>query len=313
MQGKQSKGFTLIELLVVIAIIGVLIALLLPAVQQAREAARRSQCKNNMRQLGLALHNYQDEHRYFPCGYIGSWAPSDPDREDVGPGWGWAALVLHHFEQRDLYHAINFDLNIEADDNSTSRVQLISTMLCPSDPISNRVINVYADDQTTVITRVAGANYVGVFGTGEVEETLDRANGAFYRNGRIGHRDFNDGLSKTMIVGERSHVLSRSTWVGRVTEGWSGPTPPGEGGLVKTPFPPEEAFIMCLAPVGNDDGPRTPNHPQAHNEDFWSNHTGGCHFIMGDGSAQFIGDHIDPFVFQALATRAGGETTSNEF
>lgn len=313
MDVRRKRGFTLIELLVVVAIIGVLIALLLPAVQQAREAARRTQCKNNLRQIGLALHNYADSEKTFPCGYIGTWAPNDTLRIDRGPGWGWAALLLHYVEQEDLYHAINFDLNIENDANSTSRVRLMSVYLCPSDPISSQVVNVYADDQTTVITKVGGANYVGMFGTGEVGENLDSGNGTFFRNSRIRTKDFSDGLSHTIVVGERSHNISRVTWTGAVTDGFLGPTPRSEGGTVQTPFDPEGSFIMILGPVGTEDGKRTPNDPEAHNEDYWSRHAGGCHMLMGDGSVQFIQDQIDPLVFQALATRAGGETVGSSF
>jgi prepilin-type N-terminal cleavage/methylation domain-containing protein/prepilin-type processing-associated H-X9-DG protein len=309
----RRRGFTLIELLVVIAIIGVLIGLLLPAVQQAREAARRTQCKNNLKQIGLGIHNYMDSNNCFPCGYIGSWTPGDPDRVDVGPGWGWAALLLHYVEQVELSHAVNFDLNVENDANSTSRKRLLSPYLCPSDPHSSKIFNVLAEDQTTVITQVAGANYVGVFGTGEVGDRLDNGDGAFYRNSRIGHKSFADGLSRTMVAGERSHNISRVTWTGAVTGGFSGATPRSDGGTVQTPYDPEPSFIMILGPVGTEDGRRTPNDPDAHNEDFWSFHTGGCHMLMGDGSVQFVGDHIDPLVFQSMATRAGGETASSGF
>jgi prepilin-type N-terminal cleavage/methylation domain-containing protein len=309
----RQRGFTLIELLVVIAIIGVLISLLLPAVQQAREAARRAQCKNNLRQIGLGLHNYVDSNGVLPPGYIGSWAIGDPDKVDRGPGWGWAASLLHYVEQAELYHAINFDRSIETDDNATSRLRLLNVYLCPSDPHSARTFNVLAEDQSTVITQVAGANYVGMFGTGEVGDNLDKGDGAFFRNSRLRTKDFSDGLSRTIVVGERSHNISRVTWTGAVTDGFSGATPPSEGGTVKTPYDPEPSFIMILGPVGTEDGRRTPNDPDAHNEDYWSNHSGGCLMLMGDGSVQFIQDQIDPKVFQSLATRAGGETGGDSY
>jgi prepilin-type N-terminal cleavage/methylation domain-containing protein/prepilin-type processing-associated H-X9-DG protein len=317
MDRRRSRGFTLIELLVVIAIIGVLIALLLPAVQQAREAARSAQCKNNLKQIGLALHNYMDSNGVLPPGYIGTWDRTDPDREDLGPGWGWASMLLHYVEQEELFHAINFDRPIETDDNVTSRRQLLNVYLCPSDPISSRVFNVLADDQTTVITQVAGANYVGMFGTGEVGESLDAGDGTFFRNSRIRTKDFTDGMSRTIVVGERSHNISRATWTGAVTGGWSGATPRSDGGTCETPADPEPSFIMVLGPVGHDHDDegkhRTPNNPKAHNEDYWSRHAGGCHMLMGDGSVQFVTDHVECHNFEAMATRAGGETNRDGF
>jgi len=312
MIASRRRGFTLIELLVVIAIIGVLISLLLPAVQQAREAARRAQCKNNLRQIGLALHNYIDSNGVLPPGYIGTWTLGDADKVDRGPGWGWAANLLHYVEQGELFHAINFERPIEADDNATSRRRTLNVYLCPSEPHSH-IMEVFAADQSTVVTHVASANYVGMFGTGEIGDNLDKGNGAFFRNSRIGVKDFSDGLSRTIVVGERSHNISHVTWTGAVTGGWSGATPPSDGGTVKTPYDPEPSYIMILGPIGTEDGRRTPNDPQAHNEDYWSYHSGGCLMLMGDGSVQFIQDQIDPKVFQSLATRSGGETGGDSY
>ncbi|MGL4462166.1 MAG: DUF1559 domain-containing protein, partial [Planctomycetia bacterium] len=145
-------------------------------------------------------------------------------------------------------------------------------------------------------------------GLGEVEDNLDDGAGAFFRDSSVKFGGFLDGTAKTMVVGERSHNISRVTWTGRVNEGWCHPTPPGEGGSLQTPYPAEEAFIMVLGPVGLDDGNRTPNDPQAHNEDYWSFHTGGVHMLFGDGAVHFISDSVAVDVWQAMATRAGGET-----
>lgn len=312
MAGK-SDGLTLIELLVVIAIIAVLIALLLPAVQQAREAARRAQCQNNMRQIGLAMHNYHSVHQVLPPGYAGTNLGTDPDREDLGRGWGWASFLLPYLEQNSTSDLINFDLNIEVDANATARVRRMSVFLCPSDPHSNVVFNVYAEDQTTIITKVGGANYVGMFGTGEVGDALDVGNGLFFRNSRIAFKDITDGTSKTIASGERSHNISHATWTGRVSGAWLGATPPSEGGELKTPFDPEPFCISILGPVGTEDGARTPNDPIAHNEDYWSMHSGGVHMLMADGSVLFIKSQIDATLWQSLATRAGNEPVSAEF
>src|SRR5688572_8489426 len=107
----RQRAFTLIELLVVIAIIGVLISLLLPAVQFAREAARRAQCSNNLKQIGIALHNYVDLHDRLPPGYVSLW--NEQLQEDTGPGWGWGSLLMPLVERGDVYESINFDLNVE--------------------------------------------------------------------------------------------------------------------------------------------------------------------------------------------------------
>src|SRR3954447_13270906 len=127
-------AFTLIELLVVIAIIGALIALLLPAVQAARESARRAQCVNDLKQIGLSLHNYDQSHKSFPSGYVSNF---DSDGDDTGPGWGWAAMLLPQFEQSPVFNALNFNLAVEAPANSTGRLANVNNLLCPSDPTAS--------------------------------------------------------------------------------------------------------------------------------------------------------------------------------
>src|SRR5574338_477374 len=109
---SARRAFTLIELLVVIAIIGVLIALLLPAVQAAREAARRASCLNNLKQIGLAMHNYQDAVGAFPPGYLSLTVNDQPNGAELGPGWSWGAFILPQMEQAAVYNAINFSLPI---------------------------------------------------------------------------------------------------------------------------------------------------------------------------------------------------------
>lgn len=141
MRYSSKRGFTLIELLVVIAIIAILISLLLPAVQQAREAARRSQCKNNLKQIGLALHNYHDVHSAFPSGYVSygtrdgsapSWANLDSTTWDAAPGWGWAAMLLPSLDQAPLYNQLNINEACFAAENQTQVRTKLSVFLCPS-------------------------------------------------------------------------------------------------------------------------------------------------------------------------------------
>ncbi len=160
----RRPAFTLIELLVVIAIIAVLVALLLPAVQQAREAARRSQCVNNLKQLGLALQNYHDMHRLFPPGYVSNF---DTSGNDTGPGWGWAALLMPCLDQMPLYNQINFSLPVESVQNAAPRLATIASELCPSDagmqPNWWAVSRNFATGAVQQkICQVASSNYVGM-------------------------------------------------------------------------------------------------------------------------------------------------------
>jgi prepilin-type N-terminal cleavage/methylation domain-containing protein/prepilin-type processing-associated H-X9-DG protein len=311
--GRSPSGFTLIELLVVIAIIGVLIALLLPAVQAAREAARRMSCTSNLKQIGIALNNYQNSVGVFPPGYASLWKQdgSDPGtaEDDVGHGWGWASMILPQMEQPAVFNAINFGLTMTYPDNSTAQYIRFNSYLCPSDstkpliPVRNE-----ANDQT--IYTVAGGNYVGMYGTGEIGDAPGRGNGMFFRNSRLSFADITDGSSQTLMVGERSHNLSYVTWTGRAIGGWLHKTSSFEGGTDQFAADPEESFTMVIGPVGLDDGPRTPNHPKAHVEDYWSRHPGGVNFLFGDGSVRFLKDGINATVYRALATRSGGEVVS---
>ncbi len=138
---RKNHGFTLIELLVVIAIMAILISLLLPAVQQAREAARRSQCKNNLKQMGLAIHNYHDAHTAFPAGYYSfatpdgtgpAWAEIDPTTWDASPGWGWSAMLLPYLDQAPLYNALNVNSACWDVQNAASVRTKLPVFLCPS-------------------------------------------------------------------------------------------------------------------------------------------------------------------------------------
>ena len=197
----HRRAFTLIELLVVIAIIAVLIALLLPAVQAAREAARRMQCTNNLKQIGIALHNYHAAIGAFPPGYLSLMDPVTFDND--GPGWGWASFSLNQMEQLPVYNSINFVLGIEFPANQTARLTMIGSFLCPSDAYRQDTFTVV--DSTTTgtmpgapICDVASSNYVGSVGSGDPSSLYpyiidaddgppgrDNGNGLFFRNHSI--------------------------------------------------------------------------------------------------------------------------------
>ncbi|MBL9124042.1 MAG: DUF1559 domain-containing protein, partial [Planctomycetaceae bacterium] len=199
----RRRGMTLVELLVVIAIIGVLAALLVPAVQMAREAARRAHCGNNLRQIGLGLHVYLDTWNGLPPGYI---SRRDPNYDDLGPGWGWSAMLLPMVEQQEVFQRIKFDRPIEAPENAALRTTVVALFLCPSDGEFEERVTIPAKSDDSVICEQAGANYVGSIGT--VRPTCricrDRFDGVFGRNYAVKVRDIKDGLSNTIAVGERA-------------------------------------------------------------------------------------------------------------
>jgi prepilin-type N-terminal cleavage/methylation domain-containing protein len=298
---RTQRGFTLVELLVVIAIIGILVALLLPAIQMAREAARRTSCSNNMKQIGLGLHMYHDTFGRLPAG----WQARDLDGHQADdwlgqPGWGWAAAILPYVEQDALADGvIQFELPITEHENETARETIVKLYRCASD-IGDDRFELEADDHAHGHSHaaqahdhehyvLATANYVGVFGFHDPHDVYEhghQADGAFVHNQWFSFRDFLDGTSETLIVGERTSKLSYSTWVGAVHGGEHGPA--RVVGVSK--FPPNSDFDEETA---------------VHN--FSSLHPAGTQFVAADGSVKLIHESIDAAVYHALCTRAGGE------
>jgi prepilin-type N-terminal cleavage/methylation domain-containing protein/prepilin-type processing-associated H-X9-DG protein len=315
------RAFTLIELLVVIAIIAVLIALLLPAVQAAREAARRVQCTNNLKQIGIALHNYHDTIGAFPPGYLSLMDPVTFDND--GPGWGWAASSLNQLEGKPIYNSINFVLGIEFPANQTARLTVLNSFLCPSDGRRQDIFTVV--DATTssttagaAICDVASSNYVGSVGNGDPSSLYpyiidddngppgrDNGNGLFFRNRSVKIAQITDGTSQTFAVGERSQNLSRATWTGAVTNA----AVPLVGLQAEAGLDPEGGGALVLSHTGEGHGPNSPS-GLAHSDQYWSLHPGGANFLFSDGTVRFVKEQVGFSVFQALATRAGGEVLS---
>ena len=318
---NARTGFTLIELLVVIAIIGVLVGLLLPAVQQAREAARRSACSNKMKQQGLAVHNYADVNpERFPVGWVGEYK-GDEWHGDDGEGFGFASRMLPFIEQNNVYKTIDFSKQVNHDDNATARTTVISTFLCPSDSYgSGDVYKPGAEgsgedtpDATPGSTQYARSNYPGVFGNEHIaghdhgddltaallsggDEGLEpgEGNGIFFAGGANGQnavkfKSVTDGLSKTVMIGERDSRLGGSLWIGR-----------GDG---------LEAGMSRVVGVGE----HVFNSGDPHFEDFFSSHPGGVSFVFADGHVAFLSDGMSESVFQSLSTRAGGEVANGSF
>lgn len=287
---NRHHGFTLIELLVVIAIIAVLIALLLPAVQQAREAARRTQCRNNLKQIGLALHNYHDNFQSLPPGWIGVTS----GQADVSGtnGWSCFARLLPQIDQGPLYNQIDFNVPVGSATNATVRTTALAAFRCPSDVGPDRW-TIPKVGTTTPLADVAAASYAGVFGKDEVDECNGLAPGApcnsdgvFFLNSRIRFADVTDGLSNTLMVGERSTRAS-SGWLYT----WAGVISGGDNPICRF--------------LGDTDV--TPNGNDVRMDEFASRHIGGAQFVLGDGTVRFIKTNIDLNVYRNLASRAAGD------
>jgi prepilin-type N-terminal cleavage/methylation domain-containing protein len=283
------SGFTLVELLVVIAIIGVLVGLLLPAVQFAREAARAASCKNNLRQVALALTMHHDTRNRLPAG----WSTSETN------GWSWAMQALPFMEHSVLHKSIQRTLPVSDAANAVARTTVVPSFICPSDP-GEAVFGIFGNapepppgdetpinvDQGTELFKLARSSYVGNFGTMEIEDSLDNGDGIFYQNSMTRFANITDGLSNTVLVGERGSKLGSSTWTGIVLDA-------------------NEPFARLVA-IGD----HTPNHPLQHFDDFSSHHVNGVHFALCDGSVRRIDDGIAIEVYQAMLTRKGKEVYS---
>jgi prepilin-type processing-associated H-X9-DG protein len=293
----------LVELLVVIGIIAVLIALLVPAVQRARETAARTQCVNNLKQIGLALQNYHSIYHSFPPGYDSGF---DEEGNDTGPGWGWAAFILPHLEQQGVFNAIRFEQEIEAPANGSVRVQQMQTYLCPSDSVPATWTTMKYDpigNPIAPICEVASANYIGVFG---VSEPGVDGEGVFFRGSSIKIADITDGTSQTMIVGERSFRWCQATWAGSVTDASMIP-PPGSPAMAGEWN--GSGFVLGHTFEGSGG----PGSPGTEANGFSSEHSGGANFLFADGHVQFLQTTMNHEVYMALSTRAGGEPIGRDF
>ncbi len=284
----RRYAFTLVELLVVIAIIGVLIALLLPAIQAARESARRMTCGNNLKQIGLALHLYYNTNNKLPPG----WTAYDPQNHlpyPLGePGWGWAARILPFIELSGISKNLIHDkLPLSDPVNQVARLTVIQEFRCPSDLTQQT----FVDPEDPAQLELAVSNYVGVFGTQNIHECelipigqQCASDGVFYHNSAVTFKDIKDGTSHTFAVGERTTALGFGTWIA---------APPNDG---------------CGPGMVLGTGAYTPNSREDDTHNFSSRHPTGTNFLTADGSVRFISQDLDDQFFRALCTRAAGDS-----
>ena len=326
---KQRSGFTLIELLVVIAIIAVLIALLLPAVQSAREAARRIQCVNNMKQLGLALHNYNDSYGSFP---IGRSVFLQPYTATTPYPYSPFAMLLPFIEQSPMYASINFNLpRLSQDGNTTSSATAIASFLCPSDsqqtPVGEAGTNYRFSEGTTIcyawgpVTDPTGYN-----------AAIPAPDGPFFDNTAVTLAGITDGTSNTAAIAEKLMGDFQPLIA-----------TPNRDIYVQTIIPttPEQTYQYCQqvditsTPSNGESGNGAPwiygyvattvykhvsppltlscyFYPSRLTLTAWSLHPGGVNVTMCDGSVRFFKASIDRTVWRAIGSRNGGEVISSD-
>jgi prepilin-type N-terminal cleavage/methylation domain-containing protein/prepilin-type processing-associated H-X9-DG protein len=344
----RRHGFTLIELLVVIAIIAVLIALLLPAVQSAREAARRAQCVNNLKQIGLAMHNYHQSVGSFPPGSLAG-GNNAPGGWWSGPWWPWAAYILPEMEMAPLYNSINFSAHGQmtwasstsggctSPENSTVYLSLINTFQCPTDDTLKLFTNLMW--VSTIQINAGSPNFTGapicyVANWGDQRTgnpTFDQFAGDPLVNGQIQWGCGNtfrgtfgdcsdgavvtiaavtDGTSNTFLIGENSPYYNGSLL-------WTN----GNGIYATTVIPLNwrtnlqdgqvdvDGTICSIAQLNSIQCPHCFRN-QTYNYGFKSKHPGGANFAMADGSVRWVKQSISPRPYNALGSRAGGEVLS---
>ncbi len=314
----RCEGFTLIELLVVIAIIAVLIALLLPAVQQAREAARRTQCRNHLKQIGLALHNYHDTHSIFPSGvYI--HGPYVNTGGNGMRGSGWFHQILPYIDDSAAYASLAPMMEYGArvgNDNEIYRApealrrRRVPTLMCPSDPNAGSLMGPsHADGFQGSYAMCLGSTNLGTYGTTVAPGThFDRKNGMFYFSSNTRLRDCTDGTSNTSMGSEG---ISRGPGLeyGGIGQYWNGNW---GGPLFSALYSPNtlvaDRIHTCLttthprAPCTTIGGTGTNAGCYAR-----SYHAGGVHLLLADGAVRFVSENIALITWQSLATRSGSE------
>jgi prepilin-type N-terminal cleavage/methylation domain-containing protein/prepilin-type processing-associated H-X9-DG protein len=310
------RGFTLIELLVVIAIIAILIALLLPAVQQAREAARRVQCKNNLKQIGLALQNYHDVHGLFPPG----WVPASGATSNMTPSsWAWSVFILPQIDQGTLYQSLNVSdgtPSVPAAQNAVAGTndRLVSAYSCPSDPGGEVAVwGGTAFSSAGTINGYRKMSYpgcIGFNGSDSMNNNVHRAEsrGIFSNSSNTRIAQITDGTTNTFLCGETD-----STSICRNRKDC--PTPTSVGVIWMRadhrPFPATHLWFSLLRETSSSPNARLNSGLyESVLYGYSSKHTGGATFLLADGSVRFINESIHRFTYRYLGSMSDGEVLS---
>lgn len=272
------RAFTVLELLTCVGVVGTLLAVILPAVNSGRESARRLQCTNNLRQIGLALHAYHDQHGCLPPGW--QWGPQRTT------AYGWAVPLLPFLEQGALSERIDRRAGVGAAQNAFARSGSPSVFLCPSD-LAGSTFELFAGTSPrgadVGLLELPAANYVGVFGTYEPDDRFPppAGDGAFYSSVPARFSDFRRGLGNTIFIGERATATVPSTWLG-------------------IDFRGEDAACRILGEAHS-----APNNRSGDECEFGSRHPGLANFVWGDGRVTGVSDSIDSGVYRRFARRSG--------
>jgi prepilin-type N-terminal cleavage/methylation domain-containing protein/prepilin-type processing-associated H-X9-DG protein len=274
---RRRAGFTLVEVLVVIAVIGVLVVLLLPAVQAARESARRAACQNNLRQIGVALHAYHDAHKQLPVGCVEKRIPSTKPN---GRQLAWSAAVLPNLEESSLWSQIDFGSPYDGAANAGAAATVLSVYLCPSTVRLARgregvIVSNPALSGTNGQYRGAAIDYGGIYGAAQISPS---ANGIFLYDREVRISEITDGTSHTLAVAEDA----------------------GRGWMQDGEWLNGENIYDVNNPINS----------QQHNE-VWSDHAGGAMALWCDGGVTLLAQIMDLPTLKAVCTRAGNDVVSD--